>query len=153
MVKKNDYDRKLSLIEALELDRKNINDCENWLGKVNQFIHTMVKMINDKAKRITGFDFVMLEENLSNGNLNEVCYATVDNVPFKDLNTADKVKYGIKFLEVCRSIAANKTGIENDLPILGDRFESISSVETIKGYTTKQLICTRVNESEEMRVE
>lgn len=153
MVKKNDYDRKLSLIETLEYDRKNINDCENWLGKVNQFIHTMVKMINDKAKKITGFDFVMLEENLSNGNLNEVCYATVDDVPFKDLNTADKVKYGIKFLEVCRSIAANKTGIENDLPILGDRFESISSVETIKGYTTKQLICTRVNESEEMRVE
>ena len=149
----NDYERKQNLLGTIALDQNSINEAEAWLGKVNKFIQTMINLINQRAKEITGFDFVMLEENLTNGNLTEVCYALVDDVPFKDLNTADKFKYGIQFLEVCRRVAANKTGLMNSLPILGDRFESISSVETIKGYTLNQLICTRVNESEEMRVE
>ena len=149
----NDYERKQNLLGTIALDQNNINEAEAWLANVNKFIQTMINLINQRAKEITGFDFVMLEENLTNGNLTEVCYALVDDVPFKDLNTADKFKYGIQFLEVCRRVAANKTGLMNSLPILGDRFESISSVETIKGYTLNQLICTRVNESEEMRVE
>ena len=152
-IRVNDWERKENLQKLIGTDQQAINEAEAWLGQVNKFIFTMIKMINQRAKEITGFDFVMLEENLTNGNLVEVCYALIDGVPFKDLNTADKFKYGIKFLEVCRRIAANKTGLENSLPILGDRFESISSVETIKSYTTSQLICTRVNECEEMRVE
>ena len=149
----NDWERKDNLLKTIAQDQKNINEAEAWLGQVNKFIQTMINLINQRAKEITGFDFVMLEENLTNGNLTEVCYALVDGVPFKDLNTADKFKYGIKFLEVCRKVAANKVGVENSLPILCDRFESISSVETIKEYTTKQLICTRVNNEEKMRVE
>ena len=149
----NDYERKQQLQSAIGHDQAEINTAENWLQQVNKFIQTMINKINQRAKEITGFDFVMLEENLTNGNLTEVCYALVDNVPFKDLNTADKFKYGIKFLEVCRKIAANKTGIENSLPILADRFESIALVSTIKEYTDKQLICTRVNTNNEMRVE
>jgi hypothetical protein len=152
-IKLNDFSRKEALMSVLAQDQATINDKEAWLGKVNSFIHTMIQLINDRAKEITGFDFVMLEENMTNDSLTEVCYALIDGVPFKDLNTADKFKYGIQFLEVARKIASIKTGITNDLPILGDRFESISSIDTIKQYTSQQLICTRVNESGEMRVE
>ena len=146
---KNDAERKQDLLKALEQDQDDINKAEYFLQQINSFIHTMMRMINDKAKEITGFDFTMLEENLTNGNLVEVCYATIDGVPFKDINTADKIKYGIKFMERIRELANTK----NTLPVLIDRLESVSNIEDIRGFSNYQLICTRVNTNEEMRVE
>ena len=99
----------------------------------------MIAMINSKAKEITGIDFVMLEENLGNDNLKEVCYATVDGVPFKDVNTSQKLEVGIRFIHRIKEILGT-----NQLPILADRLEGFDSVKTIKALTSEQLICTRV---------
>jgi hypothetical protein len=85
----------------------------------------------------------MLEENLSNDGVKEVCYATVNGIPFKDVNTATKIKYGIKFIEKMKELLGH-----NSLPILADRMEGIDSFDTIKNLTQEQLICTRVSDEE-----
>ena len=131
----NDYDQAI----------KKLNDTESLLARVNDYIHSMIKLINDKAKEKTGMDFVMLEENLGNDGVKEVCYAVVDGVPFAMINTAKKYIYGIKFIEKVKDIAVNDFGkVRNDLPILADKFEGIDHIEKIKSLTSEQLICTRV---------
>jgi len=126
---------------------KKLNDTESLLGRVNKFIQTMIKLINEKATEKTGMTFVMLEENLTNDGITEVCYPTIDGVPFKDINTAKKMAYGIKFIDTLKSILGN-----NNLPILADRMEGIDDIAKIDQLTTSQLICTRVSNSEKMEV-
>ena len=83
----NDFETREELKKSIAADQLAVNDAENWLMRINKFIQTMINLINKRAKEITGFDFVMLEENLTNDNVSEVCYATFGGIPFKDLNT------------------------------------------------------------------
>lgn len=124
-----------------------LNDSESLLARCNKLIQTMISMINQKATEKTGLTFVMLEENLSNDGIKEVCYATVNGIPFKDVNTATKIKYGIKFIEKLKELLGH-----NEFPILADRLEGIDSLETIKGLTDEQLICTRVGQEEKITI-
>ena len=148
--KQNDYERKCSLQETLEFTIQQFNDNESLLARCNLFIKTMCQLINDKAKEITGFDFVLLEENLSNEGISEVCYIVDDKgIPFKDINTARKTIMGIEFIEACRKI----TGA-NDLPILADKLEGLDTDNMMKlaTLTNNQIICTRVSDGA-LRVE
>jgi chromosome segregation ATPase len=145
---KNKWDNKVELQNTHKAILEELNNKEFALNKINDVIRTMIAMINDKAKLITGFDFVMLEENLTNDDIKEVCYVTVDGVPFKDLNTADKIKVGISFIETCRRIAQQQGASDNQLPILVDRLEGIDTIDAIKKLTNIQLIGTRVNDTD-----
>ncbi len=145
---KNKWDNKVELQNTHKAILEELNDKEFALNKINDVIRTMIAMINDKAKLITGFNFVMLEENLTNDDIKEVCYVTVDGVPFKDLNTADKIKVGISFIETCRRIAMAQGASDNQLPILVDRLEGIDTIDAIKKLTNIQLIGTRVNDTD-----
>lgn len=146
----NDYERKVELENTFDITRKEFNDNESLLARCNQFIKAMCKAINDKAKEITGFDFVLLEENLSNDGISEVCYIVDDaGIPFKDINTARKTIMGIEFIESCRKIAGN-----NQLPILADRLEGLDTdnLLKLKTITNNQIICTKVSDGT-LRVE
>ena len=141
------YDTKQALYDKGQLTRTRYNDESSLLARVTELIHTMIKLINDKAYRITGIHFVMLEENLTNAGVTETCYATFDGVPFKDLNTSRKIVEGIKFIEKIREIST-----QNNLPILADRLEGIDSVDKIKNLSKYQVICTRVAENESIEI-
>ena len=141
------YDTKQALFDKGQLTRTRYNDESSLLARVTELIHTMIKLINDKAYRITGIHFVMLEENLTNAGVTETCYATFDGVPFKDLNTSRKIVEGIKFIEKIREIST-----QNNLPILADRLEGIDSVDKIKNLSKYQVICTRVAENESIEI-
>ena len=138
---KKEYEANLKAIQT------KLNDSESLLARCNSLIQKMISLINQKATEKTGLTFVMLEENLSNDGIKEVCYATVDGIPFKDVNTAKKIKYGIKFIEKMKEILGH-----NNFPILADRLEGIDSLETIKSLTKEQLICTRVSQEEEITI-
>lgn len=142
-VKQSKYKERIEYEANLKATQKKLNDTEALLARCNKLIQTMINKINQKATEKTGLNFVMLEENLTNDGIKEVCYATVDGVPFKDVNTATKIKYGIKFIEKLKEILGH-----NDFPILADRLEGIDSVEAIKALTNEQLICTRVSNEE-----
>lgn len=144
-IERSNWRQKLEHQESLKKAIAKLNDTEALLSKVDDFIHTMIVVINNKAKELTGIDFVMLEENLGNDGVKEVCYATIDGVPFAMINTAKKYQYGIKFIEKVKDILFSNFGKErNDLPILADKFEGIDHIEKIKSLTNEQLICTRV---------
>lgn len=148
-----EYVKKSKTAEKKEYEAKlkatvtELNNSESLLARCNRLIQTMINMINKKATEKTGLTFVMLEENLSNDGIKEVCYAIVDNIPFKDVNTAKKIIYGIKFIEKLKDLLGH-----NDLPILADRMEGIDSIDTIKNLTKEQLICTRVSEEKEITI-
>ena len=147
IVAKSKYAEKIEYETKLADTQKTLNDNEFLLGRCNALINTMISKINEKATAITGLTFVMLEENISNDGVKEVCYATIDNIPFKDVNTAKKLKYGIKFIEKMKELLG-----QNQLPILADRMEGIDSVDTIKNLTQEQLICTRVSDNEKITI-
>lgn len=129
------------------------NDLEFTLERVNEFIHKKIECINQKASEKTGIHFVMLEENLNGETVSEVCYATVDGVPFANINTAKKYALGIQFIEKVKEILVNDKNVpKNDLPILADKLEGIDSVEKINTLTNEQLICTRVTNDSEITI-
>lgn len=143
---KEEYEKQTAILNKtnLESTRKQLieqlNNTESRLARVNSLIHYMINAINEKAQMLTGFKFVMLEENLTNDSLTECCYVVDNNnVPFKDINTARKVEIGCKFIEAIR----NK--YPNNLPILADRLEGIDYIEKIKDFSENQIICTRVS--------
>lgn len=146
-VKKSKAAEKIEYETNLKAIQTKLNDSESLLARCNSLIQKMISLINQKATEKTGLTFVMLEENLSNDGIKEVCYATVDGIPFKDVNTAKKIKYGIKFIEKMKEILGH-----NNFPILADRLEGIDSPETIKNLTNEQLICTRVSQEEEITI-
>ncbi|MCR5112710.1 MAG: AAA family ATPase [Acholeplasmatales bacterium] len=139
-IKKSKFAEKQSYIENINKVRTDLNNDDSTLMRCNELIKTMISLINEKATEKTGLTFVMLEENLSNDGVKEVCYATVNDVPFKDVNTATKIRYGIKFIEKMKELLGHNT-----LPVLADRMEGIDNFDTIKTLTKEQLICTRVS--------
>ncbi len=142
-IKKSKYLEKQEYMDQLSKTQTELNNKDSLLARCNELIQTMISLINEKATAKTGLTFVMLEENLSNDGVKEVCYATVNGIPFKDVNTATKIKYGIKFIEKMKELLGH-----NSLPILADRMEGIDSFDTIKNLTQEQLICTRVSDEE-----
>ena len=146
---KNKYEQRNSLRVTLNQVQHEFNDNESLLERLNEFIQTMINQINEKAERITGFNFVMLEENLTNGGLTETCYVVDENgVPFKDINTARKVEMGIKFIEAVNRAMNNY----NNLPILADRLEGIDDISKIATYTSRQIIGTKVSADGEINI-
>ncbi len=152
-IKANDYDRKQELSKTLDVVIHQANDNDYLLQRLNQFIQSMIKSINDKAYAITGFKFVMLEENLTNEGITECCYIVDDEgIPFKDINTARKTEMGIKFIEMCKRVAKTLGASDNTLPILVDRLEGIDDINKISRLTDNQLICTRVSMDEKLTI-
>lgn len=126
------------------------NNLEYLLQMVNSFIQKYISLVNNRAKEITGIEFVMLEENLSNDNVKEVCYALIDGVPFANVNTAKKFEVGCKLIEKIKDIVTDKGYPRNTYPILADRLEGIDHIEKLKTMTKEQLICTRVSTDPEI---
>lgn len=150
-IERADWNAKVKYTEVYNETIKQLNDAEALLGRVDAFIHKMIELINNKAKELTGVEFVMLEENLGNDGVKEVCYAVVNGVPFANINTAEKYTQGIRFIEKIKDIAVRDFNKQrNTLPILADKFEGIDSIEKIKSLTQEQLICSRVTDVEKM---
>lgn len=124
-----------------------INNIEHYIELVNGFIQTKISLINNKAKDLIGIDFVMLEDNISNDGVKEVCYATVDGVEFGNVNTSKKLEVGIQFIHKIKEILGS-----NDLPIFADRLEGFDDKDKIRNLTTEQLICTVVGDSEQKEI-
>ena len=80
-----DFQKKQELLKKQDEILEIYNQHEYQLEIINKFIHKSIEMANEKAREVTGFNFVMLEETLSE-TIKEVCYLTVDGVPFASVN-------------------------------------------------------------------
>lgn len=146
-MKQSKYNSKLEFEAKYSATQEKLNDTESLLELVNSFIQKKISLINAKAKELTGIDFVMLEENLTNDNVKEVCYATVNGVEFSNVNTSQKLEVEIQFIHRIKQILG-----ANDLPILADRLEGFDDIEKIRNLTTEQLICTVVGNKEQKEI-
>lgn len=153
-IKKYDAERKADL-QAKRINAiKALNDREAQLAVINQFIHKSIELCNAKAKALTGFEFVMLEETLSD-TVKEVCYMLVDGVPFKNVNTSRKLLIGTQFIKKVKDILVEKGVAKNDLPILADKLETISDTTLGKHndlFNDIQFITTKVTEGKEIKI-
>lgn len=152
LIARSDWESKENYMRLRQEAVKKENDVDYLIGRVNEFIHKMIEELNNRATEKLGVKFVMLEENL-NESISEVCYAEVDGVPFKDVNTATKYATGIKVIEHLKDIVVNEFKLpRNELPILADKFEGIDTLEKIKSLTKEQLVCTRVTEAPSIEI-
>lgn len=139
------YEIKIQYENSLKQKKHALNDLENMLALVNGFIQTMISSINKKATEKTGITFVMLEENITNDGVKEVCYATHNGIPFANISTSQKIVIGIRFIEKLKEIAKEEFGVDkNDLPIIVDKLECFDDVNRLKFLTEEQLIGTMV---------
>lgn len=153
-MKQYDSVRKQDLQAKREDAIKTLNNHEEQLSIINQFIHKSIELCNAKAKALTGFEFVMLEETLSD-TVKEVCYMLVDGVPFKNVNTSRKLLIGTQFIKRVKEILYKQGINKNDLPILADKLETISNATLGKYndlFNDIQFITTKVTEGKEIKV-
>ena len=153
-MKQYDSQRKADLQAKREDAIKTLNNHEEQLSIINQFIHKSIELCNAKAKALTGFEFVMLEETLSD-TVKEVCYMLVDGVPFKNVNTSRKLLIGTQFIKRVKEILYKQGINKNDLPILADKLETISNATLGKYndlFNDIQFITTKVTEGKEIKI-
>lgn len=149
----NDFEKRARYESLGEQLQRQYNDMNYLSALASRFIHKQIEMVNAKATKMFDLEFVMLEENLKNNDLQEVCYIKVDGVPFSALNTAMKYEVGIKFIEKVKDILESDFDKgRNDLPILADKFEGIDFDYKINQMTKEQLIVTRVTEDKEITI-
>ena len=153
-IAKSKYLTKVQVQENYDLAVAKRNDHEAIYNTINEVIHTMIDMCNKKAYEKTGFEFVMLEETLSD-TVKEVCYMIVDGVPFANVNTSRKAIIGTLFISKVKDILEELGTPKNDLPILFDKLESIS-LKTFEDnkqvFENCQFIGTKVTDGKEIKV-
>ncbi len=125
-------EQKKLLIELEEADRI-INLCEEFTKTKVDFISTDINNMFNLVK------FKLFETQI-NGGINEICDATVDNVPFQDLNNAMKINAGIDIINTL----SKHYGIST--PIFIDNAESVNKLEE----TDSQVIRLVVSKDKEL---
>lgn len=144
------YQQRLEIDKAIREQQREANRIETLLIKVVEFNKAKISMLNAKVKAKTGIDFVMLESNLSNDGVKEVCYPIVNGVEFSTLNTAEKYIVGVHIIEKIKEM----TGSNNKLPILMDKLEGVDEVNMERYFNEihSQLICTKVSTNENIEI-
>lgn len=112
--------------------------CEKFLKTKIKIIEKDVNNLFEKVK------FTMFKEQI-NGGYEEVCYATIDGVPFEDANNAAKINAGLDIIKTLQKV-------ENTIaPIFIDNAESVTNFEEL---ANTQIIKLYVKENEkELKME
>lgn len=142
------YSKKRDLEQRRALEDKRTTLASDWetkqtlLKNLNAYNQDYVRALNEVATTLTGINFVMAENYIDSKSdgFKEVCYATYEGVPYRELNTSRKILLGIEFINVVKKLTA-----ENDLPLLIDKLEVLDSMSKITNITSSQIICTRVS--------
>lgn len=138
---KNNVESKEKAIANLDNLQKAQATDELILIKLDMYIKKVIEMTNFKVSEwFDGIEFTMLEERV-NGEVKEVCYPTYKNIKYTGINSAEKIKIGIKIINAIRNNL--KLG---DFPILFDGAESID-IDNIKRIDCPQLFTTKVTEN------
>jgi DNA repair exonuclease SbcCD ATPase subunit len=121
-VNKSLNDRIIELNNQQKATIQELDELENKDYQIRMFINEFIAKVEDSIN--THFSFVKFKmfEMQVNGELRAICTATVNGVPYQDVNTAGKINASldvIKTLQSCFSINA---------PIFIDNRESVSDI-------------------------
>ena len=100
-------------VEALETAEEAVALCE-------EFILARISMVEDRVNSHFSLVRWQLYREQINGGIEEICEATVDGIPYHDLNGAMRINAGLDIINAC----ARVTGIS--APVFVDNAESVT---------------------------
>lgn len=130
-------------ITELEEEQKKLSETYNvaidQMKLCEDFLREKVKMLEKEVNNLfSKVKFTMFKEQI-NGGYEEVCYATIDGVPFDDANNASKINAGLDIIKTLQQV-------ENVIaPIFIDNAESVTSFDEL---INTQIIKLYVKENE-----
>ncbi len=96
-------------------------DYENKIDMLTMYTQTFLEIMNERITLKFGdIQFKLVENNITEGSWNEVCYIMDGDVPYERTNTASKIKLGVKLIEAIRR---NLNLVS--LPIIIDNAEAV----------------------------
>lgn len=133
-------------ILELEQEQKQLsNEYNQAIAKVvlcETFLKEKVKLIEqDVNKLFSKVNFTMFKEQI-NGGYEEVCYATIDGVPFDDANNAAKINAGLDIIKTLQKVEGIIAPIFIDNAESVTQFDELENTQLIKLYvceTEKEL--------------
>ncbi|MCM1259660.1 MAG: AAA family ATPase [Prevotella sp.] len=125
-------------INELQQEQKQLsNEYNQAIVKVNlceSFLKEKVKLIEqDVNKLFTKVNFTMFREQI-NGGYEEVCYATIDGVPFDDANNAAKINAGLDIIKTLQKVEGTIAPIFIDNAESVTKFDELENTQLIKLY-------------------
>ena len=130
--------------EQLEVAQK-VADQEKQQDLLERFIRTKMEMLSSKINskfRIVGF---RLFENQLNGGMKECCEATINDIPYSDLNSAGKLQAGLDIVNTLQNMHGAFA------PVWLDNAESVNDFNLPE--LDAQMIMLSVSADKELRVE
>ena len=128
--------KRLSVSEVAQRDRERIAELEIQMRAqaselarldgleftMSEFSKAKTAMLEEKVNKRFSFVRFKMSEQLINGAETETCTATVDGVPYADLNKAKKTNAGLDIINaICRHMALSA-------PIFIDNAESVNEL-------------------------
>ena len=136
-------EKQKSRIDELQKQMKELNtslaELEGQEFVVEDFTHTKNAAVEDRVNELFSFvKFRMFEKQINGGEL-ETCEATVNGVPYSDLNSAMKINAGIDIINTI----SRHMGIS--CPMFIDNSESVNQVEETDAQLIKLAVTTEPN--------
>lgn len=131
------------LLENEKVIADKIQEQEKYREAVEEFSKYKINLLEEKINQ--NFEIVKFKlfEQQINGGIKEVCYATVDGVPFSDLNSAMKINAGLDIIKTLTNF------YDVQAPIFIDNKETVNKLIDIE----TQLITLIVSSDEKLRME
>lgn len=131
------------LLENEKVLADKIQEQEKYREAVEEFSKYKINLLEEKINQ--NFEIVKFKlfEQQINGGMKEVCYATVDGVPFSDLNSAMKINAGLDIIKTLSNF------YDVQAPIFIDNKETVNKLINIE----TQLITLIVSSDEKLRME
>lgn len=133
-------------IEKYELEEKELaktyEEAQRYLYIVELYEKAYADAVTDKINSM--FDtvkFKLFDEQI-NGGLIPTCEATIDSVPYSDLNSAGKINAG---LDIMKTIS---TKLDKYVPVFVDNAESINDIKKMN----TQMIKLQVSKEKELKI-
>ena len=152
-IKIRELDANKQLSDAAEKQKNRIAELQEKMKELNtslaelegqefvveDFTHTKNAAVEDRVNELFSFvKFRMFEKQINGGEL-ETCEATVNGVPYSDLNSAMKINAGIDIINTI----SRHMGIS--CPMFIDNSESVNQVEETDAQLIKLAVTTEPN--------
>ncbi|MFT8610551.1 MAG: AAA family ATPase [Liquorilactobacillus nagelii] len=116
-------DARIAQLKQKEFDlKKQFNELDKTDHLIDQFIRAKVSLLESKINQHFKLVSFKLFELQKNGELNEICEAQVDGVPYSDLNNAARINAG---LDIINTLSEH---YQLTAPIFIDNAESVNKI-------------------------
>lgn len=114
-----------------------LEEAEATVALCEEFIRMRVSMVEDSVNSHFRLVKWQLYRDQINGGLEEICEATVDGIPYHDLNGAMRINAGLDIINAC----IDSTGIS--APVFVDNAESVVKLYDINAQVIRLVVSAK----------